>query len=636
MIRTQLLNTRRGTRLARLAGLLVAAVISLQFALPAAAQSAQDPAQAAPPVALENVLYFDGEGLQGPVTVVVENGLISSIGEEADLPEGTRIIDADGLALLPGLIDAHVHTFTPQMLMQALMFGVTTVYDMFTAEQFAAQMRAEQEAGAASYRADMLSAGALATAPGGHGTQFGVEVPTLTDAAQAEEWVAERISAGADYIKVIIEDGHEMGMDTPTLDEETVTAVIEAAHAEGLLVLTHVQTLAAAEMAVRAGTDGLAHMFSDALPTPELIEAMLANDVFVVPTLSVFQSVGVDDEVDTTLANDARLAPFLSPTDLQSLSNPFTDFPELAYSNARDGVQMFHEAGIRILAGTDAPNPGTAFGASMHRELELLVQAGLSPAEALAAATTVNADTFGLDDRGHIEPGMAADLLLVRGDPTANITDTREIVAVFKSGVPADRDAYQQALADAQAQAEDAAAEQAELMEGEGPLLVSDFEAGDTSVGFGQQWQPTTDEQAGGNSTAAIEVIEGGANESAYSLQVSGTVGEQFALPWSGTMFMPGVQPFGPSDLSSRPVLAFQVRGQPGTYRVQLVCQNTGQVPPEQTFEVGEEWSEVRIDLSQVGDCDTAGLMAVIFSAETPGEYTFQLDDVRFEVADPE
>lgn len=101
-------------------------------------------------------------------------------------------------------------------------------------------------------------------------------------------------------------------------------------------------------------------------------------------------------------------------------------------------------------------------------------------------------------------------------------------------------------------------------------------------------------------------------------------------------MFMPGVQPFGPSDLSSRPVLAFQVRGQPGTYRVQLFCQNTGQVPPEQTFEVGEEWSEVRIDLSQVGDCDTAGLMAVIFSAETPGEYTFQLDDVRFEVADPE
>lgn len=594
------------------------------------AGSAQDAAVEAPPLALENVRYFDGAGLQGPVTVVLEAGLISSVDAGADLPAGTEVLDGDGLVLLPGLIDAHVHTFTPQMLTQALMFGVTTVFDMFTAEEFAAQMRAEQEAGAATYRADMLSAGALATAPGGHGTQFGVEVPTLTAPEQAAEWVAERVAAGADYVKVIIEDGHEMGMDTPTLDEETVTAVIEAAHAEGLLVLTHVQTLAAAEMAVRAGTDGLAHMFSDALPTPALIEAMLANDVFVVPTLAVFQSVGVDDAVDTTLASDERLAPYLSPTDLQSLANPYTGFPDLSYETAREGVRMLHEAGVRVLAGTDAPNPGTAFGASMHRELELLVDAGLTPVEALAAATSVNADTFGLEDRGHIQPGLVADLVLVRGDPTQDVTATRDIVAVFKRGVPADREAYQQALAAAQAQAEAAAAEQADLMEGEGPLLVSDFEAGDTSVAFGQAWQPTTDVQAGGDSTASLEVVDGGANDSGHALQVSGSVGTQFALPWSGAMFMPGVQPFVPSDLSARPVLSFQVRGQPGTYRVQLFCQNTGQVPPEQTFEVSEEWSEVSMDLSQVGGCDTAGLMAVIFSAQEPGDYTFQLDDVRF------
>src|SRR5690606_29263648 len=170
----------------------------------AAAQDAQAPAsEDAPPVALENVLYFDGEGLQGPVTVVLENGFISSVGDGADMPDDTRVVDAGGMTLLPGLIDAHVHTFTPQMLTQALMFGVTTVYDMFTDEQFAAQMRAEQEAGPVSYRADMYSAGALATAPGGHGSQFGIEVPTLTEPAQAEEWVADRVAAGADYIKVV-------------------------------------------------------------------------------------------------------------------------------------------------------------------------------------------------------------------------------------------------------------------------------------------------------------------------------------------------------------------------------------------------------------------------------------------------
>src|SRR5690606_12811267 len=127
---------------------------------------------------------------------------------------------------------------------------------------------------------------------------------------------------------------------TPTLDERTVSAVIAAAHAQGLQVVTHVQTLAAAEMAVRAGTDGLAHMFSDAPPTAELLDAMVAGAVFVVPTLSVFQSVGVDDEVDTTLATDERVAPYLTPADLQSLANPYTGFPDLAYANARAGIEL--------------------------------------------------------------------------------------------------------------------------------------------------------------------------------------------------------------------------------------------------------------------------------------------------------
>lgn len=624
----------RPSGFARTARLLMAVVAAALLAPAVMAQGAPEGASAEVPlVAIENVNYFDGVELVGPVTVILEDGLISAVGADVETPENATVLDGEGQTLLPGLIDAHVHAFTPQMLEQALMFGVTTVYDMFTAEQFAAAMREEQAAGAAHYRADLLSSGALATAPGGHGTQFGLDVSTLTEPSQAEEWVADRAAAGADYIKVIIEDGHEMDFSVPTLNEETVTAVIAAAHDQGLMAITHVQTLAAAEMAVRSGTDGLAHMFSDALPTPELIEEMVAKDVFVIPTLSVFQSVGVEDAVDTSLAADERIAPFLTPTDLQSLANPYTDFPQLAYSNARDGVAMLHEAGVRILAGTDAPNPGTAFGASMHRELELLAQSGLTASEALAAATSVNADTFGQEGIGSIEPGMTADLLLVRGDPASDITATRDIVAVVKGGVLADRDAYRQAIADARAQAEASASQQAEELAGEGPVLVSDFEGGDTSVSFGHAWQPTTDEQAGGNSTAAIEVVEGGANDSGYALEVTGTVGEQFALPWGGTMFMPGAQPFGPADLSSRPVLSFNVQGQPGNYRVQLFCQNTGQVPPEQTFDVGEEWSAVRIDLSQVGGCDVAGLMAVIFSAQEPGDYRFLLDDVTFEEA---
>ena len=100
-----------------------------------------------------------------------------------------------------------------------------------------------------------------------------------------------------------------------------------------------------------------------------------------------------------------------------------------------------------ILAGTDVPNPGTAHGVSMHRELELLVQAGLTPQEALAAGTSRPADCFGLDDRGRIAPGLRADLLLVRGDPTTDILATRDIVAVLRSGVRVDREALRSAIA---------------------------------------------------------------------------------------------------------------------------------------------------------------------------------------------
>lgn len=95
-------------------------------------------------------------------------------------------------------------------------------------------------------------------------------------------------------------------------------------------------------------------------------------------------------------------------------------------------------------------------------------------------------------------------------------------------------------------------------------------------------------------------------------------------------MFMAGAQPFGPADLASRPQLTFWAKGDQGTYRVQIHCQDTGLYPPEQHFDLTKEWSEVTIDLHTLGGCTLAGLVAVIFSAFEPGEFKFHLDDVRF------
>ena len=110
-------------------------------------------------------------------------------------------------------------------------------------------------------------------------------------------------------------------------------------------------------------------------------------------------------------------------------------------------IRKLHEAGVPILAGTDAPNPGTTHGATMHIELELLVDAGLSPLEALAAATSLPAKHFSLEDRGRIAEGLKADLVLVKGNPAEDITATRKIVSVWKNGVEIDRDELRERVA---------------------------------------------------------------------------------------------------------------------------------------------------------------------------------------------
>lgn len=523
-------------------------------------------------VAFTDVNVFDGEQLLESTTVLVEDGIITAVGTDVPLPAEAEVIDGTGQTLLPGLIDAHQHVFTPEALEQNLVFGVTTVLDMFTVPGFASAMRAEQEAGTASYRADLFSAGVLATAPHGHGTQFGVEVAGLTDPAQAPDWVAERLAEGSDYIKVVIETGEEMGYEIPSLDQELAAAVTAAAHAEGLLVLTHVQTLEAARAALEAGTDGLAHIFTDEVADASFVEAAATAGLFVVPTLTVFQSLP-EGTPDTATMEDPYLQPYLLPLDLQNLSQPFAGFPQLSAAAGLESVRLLHEAGVPVLAGTDAMNPGTTYGASLHRELELLVEAGLSPAEALAAATSATAELFGLTDRGFIREGLRADLLLVEGDPVTDILATRRIIGVWKDGEPADRAGW-------------------------------------------------------------LAGAEGGAAESGFALQIDGSVGEAFPFPWSGAMFMPAAVPFAPADLSAVPVLSFQASGTPGDYRVQLYCSNLGQAVVEAGFPVTADWQTVAVDLREVGGCDVSGVNAIIITSGTPGEFSLRLDDVYLNPAD--
>lgn len=396
---------------------------------------------AAPPgaFAVVNVRFFDGARLVPRGTVVVDGGRIAAAGPKVRPPRGAEVIDGSGATLLPGFIDAHTHTYGPG-LERALVFGVTTELDMFADPEAMRFLREEQAATGAPGRADVRSAGFLATAAGGHGTQYGLPVPTLAGPEEAQAWVDARLAEGSDYIKIVSEDGAAYGRTRPALDNATIAALIQAAHRRRRLAVVHVTTQERARAAVEAGADGLVHIFVDEEPEPDFAPLLARKKTFVVPTLSVSESAtGVAS--GESLAVDARLAPFLTPDEVTNLRQSFTTRPEAPnrLEHAFAAVRRLRAARVRILAGSDAPNPGTANGASIHREMELLVQAGLTPLEALAAATSAPAKAFGLADRGRIARGLRADLVLVRGNPRQDITATRDILRIWKGGHPVER-----------------------------------------------------------------------------------------------------------------------------------------------------------------------------------------------------
>ena len=388
-------------------------------------------AVAAETFAITNARIFDGERLIPRGTVVVKDGKIESVGADVKVPEGAARIDAAGGTLLPGFIDAHTHNFFGGGLDRALAFGVTTELDMFSIPEDANRWKEEQNRpGGAPGRADVFSAGTLATAPGGHGTQYGLTFPTLSKPEEARAWVDARIAEGSDYIKIAVEDFSAYGGSRPTLDRATVAAVIEAAHARGKLAVVHVSTAASARQVLEDGADAIIHLFSDREADPDFARLAAERKACDIPTLTVLESSnGIPS--GKSLTEDTRVRGFLKPEEIDNLGKAYPAKTAGGMPVAYKTVRQLAAAGVPILAGSDAPNPGTAHGVSIHRELELLVQAGLTPEQALVAATSAPARAFKLADRGRIAPGLRADLILVAGDPLKDILDTRNLVRIW-------------------------------------------------------------------------------------------------------------------------------------------------------------------------------------------------------------
>lgn len=385
-------------------------------------------------IVFKNIRVFDGESLLKNQTVIVKDGFITFVGKGAKIPLNAEIIDGSGKTLLPGLINSHVHVISSEALRQSLNFGVTTVIDMFMSVDLMKEIKVQQEKGEANDRAYLISAGTLVTAPDGHGTQYGIKISTLTKPENAQEFVKDRIAEGSDFIKIIYDNGSWMGISIPTIDRNTLTEVINAAHIYKKMAVAHTLTLRETEEAIKAGIDGLAHIYCDDAYDEKFGQIAALNNIFVIPTLSVIKSL-CGFSIASDILNDSLLSPYVSPGAemLIKYKTPF-DTSEARYNASIRAVKQLIEADVPILAGTDTPNPGTTYGASLHRELELLVEAGLTAVDALKAATSLPAHYFGLTQRGRIKKGMIADLILVKGDPTKNIQKTKDIIAIWKKG----------------------------------------------------------------------------------------------------------------------------------------------------------------------------------------------------------
>jgi imidazolonepropionase-like amidohydrolase len=619
-------NARR--RLIQLRTSLRLALTSLLFAAALGAQQGAPPAAVDGSVLIRNVRVFDGERVVPKTSVLVTNGRIARVAPSVSAPSGTPVVDGTGKTLLPGLIDSHTHTWGTALRDDAAL-GVTTVLDMFTDPKTAAEFRTLDGTPAGRETADFRSAGILATAPKGHGTEYGMPIPTLTSPAEAQTWVDARIAEGSDYIKIVSDDGHTYGIKFPTIDKPTMKALVDAAHARHKLAVVHIGDLAGARDAIDAGADGLAHLFVDRAPDADFAKFVLGHKAFVVPTLSVLESIAYGDG-GAQIAKDPKLAPYIRAENAENLQRGFPKRPgptrDLAF--ALETVRQLHALGVPLLAGTDALNPGTAYGASMHRELELLVKAGLTPTEALRAATSVPARTFSLADRGRVAPGLRGDLVLVNGDPTADILATRDIVGVWKRGSQIDREAYRAELAKAKAAL---AAGAFPVPAGSESGDVSDFDGGQPTVKFGSGWLVTTDQLAGGKSVADMKVVPGGANGSAGALEIAGTLDAGLSYGWSGVMFTPGQTAFAPANLSSKKELQFFARGEAGrSYAVLMFARSKGQVPATQRFTTSGEWQEVVLPMASFQGIDGHDLMGVAFVASgTPGPFKLLIDDVK-------
>ncbi|HET6312780.1 MAG TPA: amidohydrolase family protein [Chloroflexia bacterium] len=385
---------------------------------------------------IDNVRVWDGTGAttQAGQAVEVQDGRIAWVGPASDWPgrrAGVAIVDGRARTLMPGLIDCHVHyaspggpdwieRFTdpePEVTLRAidlagasLRSGVTSARDVGAPDDL--NIRLSKAAASGAFPSPHIHAAGTWIAHQGTYVSFARQFATADELRQA---ISVEVEAGADLIKVALAPWNEgkrpEGAPAVPFDADLLAVAVEAAHAAGLSIACHANDPESCKLAARAGVDSLEHgMHLDG----DDLAAMATHGTVLVPTLSVWDSwLFYTREVGWPEARKARA--------------------ESLRESSRAAVSGAAKAGVPVALGTDAGGGSVRHG-RVAREVELMIECGLSPEAALQAGTTVAARLLGVSDRGAIEVGQVADMVLLDANPLDDPAALRLVAAVFQGG----------------------------------------------------------------------------------------------------------------------------------------------------------------------------------------------------------
>jgi imidazolonepropionase-like amidohydrolase len=411
-----------------------------------------------------SVIDMTGRPVQRDMAVLIRGDRIAAIERAAgfNVP-GARVLDLSGKLLMPGLVDMHNHLDRGESmpgppipgqsserdvrgnLKQMLGMGFTTVFSTSHANvdlrEFAELRRA---AATDTALPRYFGVGRAISVAAGHASQprFASYLPGSPDEARAN--VREMQAAGVDAIKLIYADQAHTGRPpVPMMQPEVMRAIIDEAHRVGLKAYVHAPGMRQAKEALRAGADGLVHSVTDAPLDDEFVTMMKKNGATYTTTLSLYTAFSdVAAWMRRLAAMDTRdrgpkdvYAKYQSPEGAKAYHAFVGTFPPENLRYAKGNVRRALDAGLPVLAGTDTGVPGVLLGISSQMELVLLVEAGLTTAEALAAATITPARAIGREEQGTIERGKLADLLVLDADPLADIRNISRIHLVIKGGI---------------------------------------------------------------------------------------------------------------------------------------------------------------------------------------------------------